>query len=279
VPAPRTTKGIAYDGDDWKRPWSPEPVSTSRDRVSLGADCSAARRAPQAERLGCRNWVKQPMRPFEEDGSEPYTPVARRSIIGSAGSAPATAHRKVVPMPRLLTGLVALGLAATAGWFVHAGDLVLAGVVLVVTVALAIATGSASTIDRSRPWRGASRAGHSGWDELRRELDRARRFERSFSIVLVLGGDPDPGLRLDAVAPHLRSCDRVWVSEAALYVLMPETTAKAATSTFDRMREGDAALIARAVSFPEDGLTSEALLDQLHAPDRRSATSRMAKPC
>ena len=180
-------------------------------------------------------------------------------------------------MPRYLVGLLAVGLAVTAGWYARAGDVVMAGIALVACLGFLIAAGSSRAAhDPSRPWRGAARAGEGGWDELRRELDRARRFNRSFSVVRIDGCEGAPEHVLQGVSQLLRICDRAWASGGEVYVLMPETSPDAAISALARFSTADARFEVRAVSFPADGSTSEALLDQLVAKDgahaRRSSS-------
>jgi hypothetical protein len=183
-------------------------------------------------------------------------------------------------MPRFLVGLLAIGLTAAAGWYAHAGDATMAGIALVAGLGLLIAAASRAAHDHSRPWRGAARAGEGGWDELRRELDRARRFNRSFAMARLDGGDVAPDHVLDAVSQLIRVCDRAWASGGAVYVLMPETSSDDAISAIARLAAPDAQLEVRAVSFPADGSTSEALLDQLVANNgahaRRLSSSTVA---
>ena len=93
------------------------------------------------------------------------------------------------------------------------------------------------------------------------------------------GREVAPEHILQGVSQLLRVCDRAWVSGREVYVLMPETNPDAAISALARFTSADARFEVRAVSFPADGSTSEALLDQLAANDgahtRRSSGNRV----
>ena len=109
------------------------------------------------------------------------------------------------------------------------------------------------------------------WTELRVELARARRFGRPFALVRV---DGMRGRRLKA---GLRSIDRHWVADRATYVLLPESDREGAASLVARLRreaadvlEGCSVAIA---AFPDDGLTSGALLERLE-PKRAAVPER-----
>jgi hypothetical protein len=99
------------------------------------------------------------------------------------------------------------------------------------------------------------------WNDLRRELDRCRRFGREFALVRV------PGRDRGRIARLVRSTDYVWSDRAATYVLLPESNTASAEGLIARLqREAPELLPERGVqvaSFPEDGLTSGALLSAL----------------
>ncbi len=109
------------------------------------------------------------------------------------------------------------------------------------------------------------------WDELRREIARCRRYERTFALVRI---DRIVGPALDS---QVRSIDRTWTTGGATYVLLPEADRDAGESFVARLRREAAASVDGArmtvASFPDEGLTSGALLEVLrgggaptHAP-------------
>jgi hypothetical protein len=112
----------------------------------------------------------------------------------------------------------------------------------------------------------------AGWRELSRELDRSRRFGRSFSLLRVprLVAGRNGGLDLARALPdRLRSLDTVWAHRRQLFVLLPEADRDGTLALLTRLRRDVPELIAadvRMAAFPADGLTGGALLELL---DRR----------
>jgi hypothetical protein len=118
---------------------------------------------------------------------------------------------------------------------------------------------------------------HDDWSELRVEIARSRRFGRPFGLIRIEGKT-----RL-SLGAGLRSIDRAWTVDGVTYLLLPETDREAAQSLCGRLlREASGALAGCSLtvaSFPEDGLTSGALLkalrpartDWAHAPESRPA--------
>jgi hypothetical protein len=112
--------------------------------------------------------------------------------------------------------------------------------------------------------------GVRGWSELARELDRSRRFSRSFSLIQIGLDDHGDGeavrRRVERLSRSVRSIDYSWTSESALYVLLPETDGAAAMMLGTRIRETSPELMPERiamVTFPEDGITVGALLEAL----------------
>jgi hypothetical protein len=121
------------------------------------------------------------------------------------------------------------------------------------------------------------------WKELRREIDRSRRFDHG--VTLMRAELPAPvngrrGLRrqtqvLARLQGALRTIDSVWADGDAVYVLLPETEREAAELVVSRLWRELPQLLAfeelRMASFPADGLTAEALRTWV---DRAPETAR-----
>ena len=111
----------------------------------------------------------------------------------------------------------------------------------------------------------------SPYSELGRELERSRRYERSFSLVRVRAEGAGQGQRngsvsalKDRLGVGLRSIDRVWTLDDDLVYLLPECDRSQADGFVKRIEtlEGHA-LSATIASFPEDGVTGGALVELL----------------
>jgi hypothetical protein len=119
------------------------------------------------------------------------------------------------------------------------------------------------------------RLGSAPYDELQREMDRARRHERPFALVRIrprqaarkalrsIFGPVD-----DVPRPSLvRSTDLVWRRGGDLYLLLPETASPGAETMLERAI-GNIAEVAeeyRVAAFPADGITVGALFATLSA--------------
>ena len=114
----------------------------------------------------------------------------------------------------------------------------------------------------------------AGWAEFRRELRRSRRSTRPMTLLRTLarlGPDAAPGEDPDArsrrLHEHLRLVDRTWVDDGAVYVLLPETSRAAADALVARLHTAAPELLpgdVRMATFPDDGLTSGALISAVH---------------
>ncbi len=119
------------------------------------------------------------------------------------------------------------------------------------------------------------RLGSVPYDELRREMDRARRHERPFALARLrlaprgasAAGNP-AWSPLDDAQPPIRSTDRVWKSGRDLYLLMPETSKAGAEAIIARALavHPEPSTEWRVASFPGDGVTVGALFTELGAP-------------
>lgn len=147
------------------------------------------------------------------------------------------------------------------------------GVIALVLVLLTAPTGSTESIPDT--------PAREGWAEFRRELRRSRRSVRPMTIVR-LPGPADPAVaevadlhgRARRLHTHLRLVDRTWVDEGSIYVLLPESTRVAADTLLDRLRRLTPDLVeddVRIATFPDDGLTSGALISAVHGASLSAA--------
>lgn len=107
-------------------------------------------------------------------------------------------------------------------------------------------------------------AAAAGWREFRRELARARRHDRSVTIARLSLGDSSvaPGRLSSGPQRSLRRADMAWLEDGELLLLLPDAGRGAAERATGRVAADlglDRSAIRLAV-FPEDGLTSGALL-------------------
>jgi 8-oxo-dGTP pyrophosphatase MutT (NUDIX family) len=111
-------------------------------------------------------------------------------------------------------------------------------------------------------------AERAAWEELGAELERARRYERTFQLARVEGSIPTRPTGATSDAGEVRRTDRAWRIGDALYVLLPESEGGACEGWTRRLQRehGVDDLEVRTVCFPRDGLTMEALLDHLGVP-------------
>jgi hypothetical protein len=120
---------------------------------------------------------------------------------------------------------------------------------------------------------GAADGGDRFRSALRRELERGRRYCRTFALVRV----PLPSVRgrrrgllsrrdqpADPTA-LVRSTDIAWKGDGVLYLLLPETDRSAAERCVKRLSTRIELMPAAAstVVFPDDGVTAGGLLDAL----------------
>jgi hypothetical protein len=110
----------------------------------------------------------------------------------------------------------------------------------------------------------------SGWREFRREIDRSRRHERSFTMLAIPVDPRADDLRtLPAiVSDSVRSVDAVWEDGSNIYIVMPETDRGPAVAAITRITQRIPVLRSRQVRvamFPDDASTAGALLDLLAA--------------
>lgn len=119
------------------------------------------------------------------------------------------------------------------------------------------------------------RIGTVPYDEVRREMDRARRHERPLAIARLEfskdgGGFSSARQMLDELnkvgaRPLWRSTDRFWRDGRNLFLLLPETRAASALAMVERAlrARSETVVDARVASFPENGVTVGALFQTL----------------
>jgi hypothetical protein len=115
----------------------------------------------------------------------------------------------------------------------------------------------------------------AGWAEFRRELRRSRRSGRPMTLLRTRSAVTpeaaqdvdDLDLRSRGLHDHLRLVDRTWVDDGSVYILLPETSRAAADSLVSRLVTVAPELLpgeVRLATFPDDGLTSGALISAVH---------------
>lgn len=115
----------------------------------------------------------------------------------------------------------------------------------------------------------------AGWAEFRRELRRSRRSGRPMTLLRTRDAvTPESTQAVDdlddrsrSLHDHLRLVDRTWVDDGSVYILLPETSRAAADSLVSRLVTVAPELLPgelRLATFPDDGLTSGALISAVH---------------
>ena len=181
----------------------------------------------------------------------------------------ATWRRLAVPLIALVAAAAGFG----AGRLVDAPGSALPLSLLVLTVA--VAAGAALLMVRPGP----DRLRSIGLDALRSELDRARRHRRSFAMARFGLADPAPTSEVSDTASDgiaeatvrligasLRITDHVWLDGRDAVILLPESDRATAEAFAERVRAtAPDRFVGRTgiAAFPDDGLTSGALLDAL----------------
>jgi hypothetical protein len=135
-------------------------------------------------------------------------------------------------------------------------------------LAIVLGTAGGTLLGSKLGRRSHQAAGRAAWEELGAELERARRYERSFQLVRVEGTIPARPTGASSAAAGVRRTDRAWRIDDALYVLLPESEGGACEGWARRLQRehGVDDLQIRTACFPRDGLTIEALLDHLGVP-------------
>ena len=126
----------------------------------------------------------------------------------------------------------------------------------------------------------------AGLDAFRAELDRARRHRRTFALArlalahdagVVAGASGASGIdlaTLELVGSSLRITDHAWLEDGDVIVLLPESDRETAEALAERLHAAAPDRFTGRPSFavfPDDGLTSGALLDALERGVRGDA--------
>jgi hypothetical protein len=181
---------------------------------------------------------------------------------------PERRHHLVVALIASLAG-IGIGLEIARAGYDPAPSLAFwLGVIGVLALVLVLLTAPA---EQSEP---VSTPARAGWAEFRRELRRSRRGGRAMTIVRLPGpSSPTPaeediaGGRARRLHAHLRLVDRTWVDDGSVYILLPESSRTAAESLLSRLRHAEPEIVTddvRRATFPDDGLTSGALISAVH---------------
>jgi hypothetical protein len=116
----------------------------------------------------------------------------------------------------------------------------------------------------------ATGRGHrAGWAAFRLELARSRRFGDPVTLVRapIRAGAADVRAGLSPAA-FVRVVDQVWVEDDQVYLVLPHATTADAAALLDRLAADPELRLARErvriVTFPDDGLTEDVLVDALH---------------
>jgi hypothetical protein len=123
-------------------------------------------------------------------------------------------------------------------------------------------------VDQAAGWRRPPLR-DSPWATLEREIDRSRRHRHTLALLRLSWPASDRAQRrklsagVDALRATVRSVDSVWVDHDGILVLLPESDRAGADGLLARVRATSPGLVdageVRVASFPQDGLTANAL--------------------
>lgn len=122
------------------------------------------------------------------------------------------------------------------------------------------------------------------WEQVRREIERARRHNRSLVVArltLEPAGMDNPYPIAEQAEYMLRATDSVWVENRSILLLLSEVDRHSAQVVVDRLVESLTGLVTESIlaSFPEDELTLGGLMDRLYPSRRiRPVSDRGVKP-
>ncbi len=169
------------------------------------------------------------------------------SSSGRSGGRPTRAELERL---RVLVASAA-GISAIAGVVVAAMDNVVLGAAFVVG-GLLIAF--VSTFERFRV---ENDPGQALADVLGREIERARRHQHPLALARVT---PTDGTSVDTLRGRIRMLDHAWADGDAVMLLLTETDHAAGERLMERLQADGLILASSVTAFPEDALTSGALI-------------------
>jgi hypothetical protein len=179
-----------------------------------------------------------------------------------------------------MLALVAAVLTSLAfGWGIATGVVWPALVALSLTVLVILV----DRVGRARRTAAGTVSGPSGWEDLDRELERARRYGRPVTVIrMPVDGGASPAGRAAAVLPRLRRVDRAWAEHGEMIAVLPETDRADAEHLVSRLKagrpEGATSSVAIA-TCPTDGATRHVLLAALYgAPSAGPASGGTGAP-
>ncbi len=177
--------------------------------------------------------------------------IAVLALIAGAGIGAEIIQRGVAVDPNLVLWVAALG-----------GGALLVTLILVPAAAAEAMAAPSGTVNAA------------AWAEFRRELRRTRRGARPMTLIRIPGPAMPTVAEMDSLtmrcsrfAQHLRLVDRAWVDDGSIYVLLPESSREAAEILLGRVASAAPDLVPtdiRVATFPDDGLTSGALIAAIH---------------
>jgi hypothetical protein len=110
----------------------------------------------------------------------------------------------------------------------------------------------------------------SGWERFGLELERSRRHARPLALLRLTRrrGEGSAAIDLDEVEAQVRAVDVAWSDRRHVYILLPETDRPALSRAIARLAASlpeiaEAEL--RLAIYPDDGITSGALISRLDA--------------
>jgi len=112
-------------------------------------------------------------------------------------------------------------------------------------------------------------------ESVSRELYRSRRYGRQMALVGVPAGEKAT-MRL--IQRSVRLLDQVWLDREQVYILLPEGDREEAEGLLTRLASADPIMVdveaARLAVFPEDALTTEALIQAVRPVEKLQAPRR-----
>lgn len=188
--------------------------------------------------------------------------MAIETVDQDASTSQGTPRPWEATVPTALAG----GLAAVAAYSFGAMAIVDEGVGLILALGVGVLVQAA--VQRAPAASVSMDEVQAGWHHFAVELDRARRHERPLAVIRI--SPPADTSRSEAdrkreLARQLRSVDRAWIDGDDIYILLPESDSAAGQAMLSRIGRLGSSWVgeARMAAFPDDGITTAALLAAL----------------